>query len=111
MNLKSRQTQPCCRAVFFFASDNRRRACLQRNQRGRLLRLADGGRLVLLAWDPVPRLVDAAGLLGQRVASERVGPRPRAAADLLVLAGAALAFELAGIAQGFEDGRIAAELL
>ena len=52
-------------------------------------------------------LVDAAGLRGQGVACDGVGAGARAAADFLVLAGAALALQLAGVAQRLENRRVA----
>src|ERR1035438_1826617 len=72
---------------------------LKRNQRGRLFRLADRSRFVLRTRNPVLWLINAAGLLGQRIASQGIGPRPRTATDLLVFAGPALALQLAGVAQ------------
>src|SRR5689334_15207706 len=56
------------------------------------------------------RLVDASRVFGQEIARERVRPRARPAADLLVFADAALAFPLRGIAQGAEEVRIAVDV-
>ena len=74
------------------------------------LALREGRSLVFQLRVPVLGLVDAAGLLGERVAGNGVGAGAGAAADLLVLAGAAFAFQLAGVAQRFENRRVAVDL-
>src|ERR1035438_3408241 len=80
---------------------------LQGYERIRLRRLAEGLCLALQRPIPVFGLVDAAGLRGQRIARESVGAGARAAANLLVLAGAALAFQPAGVPQRLENGSVA----
>ena len=70
----------------------------------------EGCCFILQLRVPVLGLIDAARLLREWIAGDGIGAGARAAADFLVLAGAALAFELAGVAQRLEDGRIAVDL-
>src|SRR5579883_386964 len=56
------------------------------------------------------RLINAIGIFRQVVAGERKCPRPRTAANLLVLADAAFAFPLRSIAQCPEQRRLAIHL-
>src|SRR6185503_5087025 len=64
------------------------------------LRLADNGSV---RRNPVLRLVDAAGFLRKGIAGDGVSTGAGAAADFLVLAGAAVAPQAAGIPERFED--------
>src|SRR6266511_495291 len=52
------------------------------------------------------RHIGAAGLLGKGISRDCEGPGARASADLLVLAGAAFAFEHCSVAQVAEDRRV-----
>src|ERR1035437_4526682 len=53
------------------------------------------------------RLIGAARVFGQVIASERVGAGTGSAANLLVFADAALAFPLGGVAQRLEERAVA----
>ena len=72
--------------------------------------MAGGFGLVIEERVPVFGLVDAARFLGQRIASEGIGAGAGTAADLLEFAGSAFPFKAAGVAQGFEYGRVAIDI-
>src|ERR1039457_644859 len=74
-------------------------------------RIGESGSFTLQFWAPILWLVDAAWLLGQWVAGDRIGSCTRSTTDLFVLAGPTLAFKLAGIPQLFEDRRVAVDVL